>query len=53
MSSMNTDPCKELFPALSDNELNIARENLDLYLELAWEIYEEMQAKSTVDGHAC
>jgi hypothetical protein len=36
---------KELYPALTSEELQIARENLDAYLELAWEIYEHVQAQ--------
>ena len=40
---MSADAIKEFFPDLSDVELQHARENLDLYLELAWEIYEDMQ----------
>jgi hypothetical protein len=36
---------KELYPALTNEELQIARENLDTYLELAWEIYEDVQAQ--------
>ena len=38
---MISDLLKELYPALTDEELQIARENLDAYLELAWEIYED------------
>ena len=49
MSRMNADPLRQLFPALTDAELNAARENLDLYLELAWEILEENCGLSTVD----
>ena len=40
---MISDLWKELYPALTDDELQIARENLDAYLELAWEIYEDVQ----------
>ena len=35
------DLWRELYPALTDDELQIARENLDAYLELAWEIFED------------
>jgi hypothetical protein len=35
---------KKLFPSLGDDELQKARENLDAYLELAWEIYEDIKA---------
>lgn len=31
----------DLYPGLSDEERKIAAENLDRYLELAWEIWEE------------
>jgi hypothetical protein len=36
---MNIEELKKLYPSLSDEELVIAQENLDLYLELAWEIF--------------
>jgi hypothetical protein len=32
-------------PDLTDEELQIARENLDAYLELAWEIFEDMRSQ--------
>ena len=35
----------ELFPELRVDEQNVAVENLDRYLELAWEIYLEMQSR--------
>lgn len=35
----------ERVPEPTSEELQIARENLDAYLELAWEIYEELQGK--------
>jgi hypothetical protein len=41
---------KDLFPNLSCEELRIAEENLDRYLELAWEIYEDTQL--SFDGNA-
>jgi TRAP-type C4-dicarboxylate transport system substrate-binding protein len=31
----------DLFPGLSEEEQRIAAENLDRYLELAWEIWQE------------
>jgi hypothetical protein len=43
---MHTDAWKELYPTLTEEELQIARENLDAYLELAWEIYEEIQERT-------
>ena len=41
---MEEEALKRLFPELKDDELQTARENFDAYLELAWEIYEDMQA---------
>ncbi len=41
---------KKLYPALTDDELRIASENLDRYLEIAWEIAEVLQAN--FDGNA-
>lgn len=47
---MDDEVLKKLFPGLKDDELQTARENLDAYLELAWEIYEDKQAATgTVD----
>ncbi|MGA3080573.1 MAG: hypothetical protein ABSD44_04220 [Terracidiphilus sp.] len=37
------DLWKECYPTLTGDELQIARETLDAYLELAWEIYEEVR----------
>ena len=34
---------KDLYPNLTDEELALARENLDGYLEIAWEIFEDME----------
>lgn len=34
---------KALYPALSPGELLIAKENLDRYLLLAWEIYKDLE----------
>lgn len=41
---MNEKEIAELYPGLTDEERSIAAENLDRYLELAWEIFEEAQA---------
>jgi len=41
---MDNEALKKLFPSLADDELPAARENLDAYLELAWEIYEDAKA---------
>ena len=46
---MNDDEFKQLYPTLSDEELNIARENLDRYLELAWEIFQETHTDAPID----
>lgn len=35
---------RELFPGLSENELSLAAENLDRYLEVAWEIMQEQES---------
>jgi hypothetical protein len=35
----------DLFPEFSEQEQRIAAENLDRYLELAWEIWEENQSR--------
>jgi len=42
---MNCDTWRDSFPKLTDEELKIALDNLDAYLELAWEIFEEILAK--------
>jgi hypothetical protein len=42
---MQNDPVGELFPDLSANEITIACENLDRYLEIVWEIWEELRAQ--------
>lgn len=41
---MQDDILKNLYPELSDDERNQAAENLDRYLALAWEVYEDLQA---------
>jgi hypothetical protein len=38
---------KKLYPKLLDEELVIAKENLDRYLLVAWEIYEDLQKPKT------
>jgi hypothetical protein len=49
---------KALYPNLSPEELALAKENLDRYLSLAWEIYEDSRlaalcepAPSSPDHH--
>lgn len=44
LQRMDDAVLKKLFPSLRDDELQTARENLDAYLELAWEIYEDIKA---------
>lgn len=36
---------KNLYPALSPEELLLAKENLDRYLLLSWEIYEDLEER--------
>lgn len=44
---MNDEVFSFLNRELTDDEQRIAREALDRYLELAWELYEEMQLRDT------
>ena len=39
----------DLYPGLTDEERKVAAENLDQYLELAWEIFEDVQARERSD----
>lgn len=41
---MKNEALARLYPNLSEEQLQEAKENLDLYLLLAWEIWEEEQA---------
>ncbi len=43
---MDQPSIDDLYTFLSAAERDAARENLDAYLELAWEIYEEMQGRN-------
>ena len=43
---MSLEKLRVLYPTLSDEELAMARENLDRYLLLAWEIYEDLKIAS-------
>jgi hypothetical protein len=43
------DGLARLYPALSQEKLQEAKENLDQYLSLAWEIWEAEQSTLTVD----
>lgn len=40
---MQDEAWKKLFSGLDDDELQTAREHLDAYLELAWEIFEDIK----------
>jgi hypothetical protein len=42
---MNEKEIGDLYMGCSDEERTIAIENLDRYLELAWEIFEDVQAR--------
>ena len=46
---MNEKELGDLYPELTDEEQKTAAENLDLYLELAWEIFEEAQVRERGD----
>lgn len=46
---METNSWKEFYPTLSEDELRLACENLDAYLELAWEIYQDSHQKMEFD----
>jgi len=42
---MNEREIGDLYSGLSDEERTIAMYNLDRYLELAWEIFEDVQTR--------
>jgi hypothetical protein len=42
---MNEKEIGGLYSGLTDEERRVAEENLDRYLELAWEIWEESQSR--------
>jgi hypothetical protein len=42
---MTEQEITDLYPELTYEERDIAAENLDRYLELAWEIFEDVQAR--------
>ena len=46
---MNEKDIGDLYPRLNDEERGFAAENLDQYLELAWEIFEEVRARERDD----
>lgn len=43
---MDLEALRALYPGLTGDELRIASENLDAYLELAWEIFEDIRAQA-------
>jgi hypothetical protein len=42
---MNEKGIADLYPGLTEEERTTAAENLNRYLELAWEIFEDVQAR--------
>jgi len=46
---MQNENLRGWFPGLTEEELATARENLDRYLELAWEIWEISQKNELPD----
>lgn len=45
--AMQSPELKNLFPNLTAEELAVARDNLDQYLEIAWEILEDAELDAT------
>jgi hypothetical protein len=43
---MNVQAWRELCPGLTEAELLFAFENIDAYLELAWEIFEDLPERN-------
>lgn len=50
MDKKYKESLKKFYPTLSDVELEEAGANLDAYLELAWEIFEETTRKEDGKG---
>jgi hypothetical protein len=48
---MIPDELRSLYPNLSDDELTAAKENLDRYLLLAWEILEDRAFDASDEQH--
>jgi len=46
---MTDEAFAQLFPNLSEAQLNEAKENLDQYIVLAWEIWEDEQSTLTAE----
>jgi hypothetical protein len=43
---MSVQAWRGLYPDLSEAELLVASENIDAYLELAWEIFEDLPERN-------
>jgi hypothetical protein len=46
---MQYESLRVLYPALTEEELRIVAENLDRYLEVAWEISQELRDSQSPD----
>jgi alcohol dehydrogenase YqhD (iron-dependent ADH family) len=46
---MDAEALAQLFPSLSKTQLDEAKENLDQYILLAWEIWEDDQSTLTAE----
>ena len=46
---MQSENLAQLFPELRDDERPLSAEMLDCYLELAWEILQELEEKDPTD----
>ena len=44
---MIPDKLRSLYPTLTEEELLVAKENLDQYLLLAWEIFQEREGNDS------
>ena len=47
---MKSIELKDLYPNLTPEELVIARDNLDQYLEIAWEIFEDAELDAALNA---
>jgi hypothetical protein len=48
-TTMQYESLRVLYPALTEEELRIVAENLDRYLEVAWEISQELRDSQSPD----
>lgn len=48
--AMKSPELKDLFPNLSPGELRAAEDNLDQYLEIAWEIFEDAELAEVLNA---